>query len=126
MDDIFDKHLMHWLAGAGEDLWVGRDLIARGRPRHGLFFVHLALEKVLKTQVCRATGEYPPKIDNLVRLSELLGVCPTQEHMKTFTDMDVLNQEGCYSEPPPSPPTPSEIQDILARVEEVWRWLHTL
>ena len=122
MIDI-ERQIAHWRGGAEEDLAVGRELIANRRPRHGLFFVHLALEKALKAIVCRVTGETPPKIHNLVRLSELAQICSSQDQMDLLADMNVFNLEGRYPETLPSQPTPDEIRDILARVEEVFPWL---
>jgi HEPN domain-containing protein len=122
MIDI-ERQVAHWRESAVEDLAVGRDLIARQKPRHGLFFVHLALEKTLKALVCRATGETPPKIHNLVRLSELARIDPTQQQMDTLADMTVFNIEGRYAETLPSFPTQAEVQGVLRRAEEVFRWL---
>ncbi len=42
------KHIPYWRDGAMKDLLVARDLIDSGKIRHGLFFAHLALEKILK------------------------------------------------------------------------------
>ena len=54
------KHIPYWRDGAMEDLLVARDLIDSGKIRHGLFFAHLALEKILKANVCRATKDLAP------------------------------------------------------------------
>ena len=118
-----ERQMAHWRESAEEDLAVGRDLIAREKPRHGLFFMHLALEKSLKAIVCRATEETPPKIHNLVRLSELARIHLTQQQMDTLADMNVFNLEGRYAGTLPSFPTPTEVQEVLRRGEEVFRWL---
>ncbi|MEW5801581.1 MAG: hypothetical protein AB1847_05675 [bacterium] len=39
---------------------MARELIEHGRSRHGLFFAHLALEKVIKAHICRHTQEPAP------------------------------------------------------------------
>jgi HEPN domain-containing protein len=122
MIDI-ERQIAHWRKGAEEDLAVGRELIANKRLRHGLFFLHLALEKALKAIVCRITGATPPKIHNLTRLSELAQVVPTQRQLDLLADMNVFNLEGRYPETLPTQPTAEEIRDILARVEEVFPWL---
>jgi HEPN domain-containing protein len=118
-----ERQVAYWRESAQEDMAVGHDLIVRQKPRHGLFFVHLALEKALKALVCRVTGDTPPKIHNLVRLSELAHVCPTPHQMDTLADMNVFNLEGRYPETLPSPPTQAEVRELLARAEEVFRWL---
>ena len=65
-----ERHIIYWREGSQEDWVVGQELVERGRIRHGLFFVHLALEKVLKAHVCRQTRDLAPRIHNLVRLAE--------------------------------------------------------
>jgi hypothetical protein len=47
---MFDigKQIAYWRDGAAEDWRVAQDLIKRRQVRHGLFFAHLALEKLLK------------------------------------------------------------------------------
>ncbi|NCO95976.1 MAG: HEPN domain-containing protein, partial [Armatimonadetes bacterium] len=49
-----EKQVAYWRDGAKEDWEVAQELVDRGRTRHGLFFGHLALEKLLKAHVCRA------------------------------------------------------------------------
>ncbi|MBI2876276.1 MAG: HEPN domain-containing protein [Candidatus Tectomicrobia bacterium] len=122
MIDI-DKQIAYWQNGAQEDWEVARELIDRGRIRHGLFFVHLALEKVLKAHVCRQTRDLAPRIHNLVRLAELAAINASQEQMDTLAEMNALNIEGRYPESLLPQPTPAEAQAYLARAEEVFQWL---
>jgi HEPN domain-containing protein len=65
------KQVAYWREGAVEDWAVAQELVAADRPRHGLFFAHLALEKVLKAHICRDTGDLAPRVHNLVRLAAL-------------------------------------------------------
>lgn len=46
MFDI-EQQADYWRQGAQEDWDAGQALVERGYLRHGLFFVHLALEKIL-------------------------------------------------------------------------------
>ncbi len=48
-----EKQIAHWKRGALEDWEVAVELVDKDRYRHGLFFAHLALEKILKAHVCR-------------------------------------------------------------------------
>jgi predicted nucleotidyltransferase len=42
----------YWRQSSDEDWEVAQELVGNGRTRHGLFFAHLALEKLLKAFVC--------------------------------------------------------------------------
>jgi hypothetical protein len=49
MVDI-EKQSAFWRSSAEEDWDVACQLVANERTRHGLFFAHLALEKILQTE----------------------------------------------------------------------------
>jgi len=65
------RQIEYWRHGADEDFEVAKELLAGKRYRHALFFAHLALEKMLKAHVTQRTGQIPPRIHNLVRLSQV-------------------------------------------------------
>lgn len=64
------RQVEYWRSGASEDWEVAAELVNTGRTRHGLFFAHLALEKLLKAHVCRTTDDLAPRIHALLRLAE--------------------------------------------------------
>ena len=70
MIDI-NKQITYWRESSKEDWEVALELVGNNRYRHGLFFAHLALEKILKAFVCKETNELAPKIHNLIILAEL-------------------------------------------------------
>lgn len=93
-----DKQIAHWRNGAEEDWVVAQELIERGRVRHGLFFGHLALEKMLKAHYCRANGELAPLIHNLVRLAEKAGLKFDESQLDLLAEVNEFNIEGRYPE----------------------------
>ncbi|VAW30804.1 hypothetical protein MNBD_CHLOROFLEXI01-5103 [hydrothermal vent metagenome] len=97
MVDI-DKHIAHWQNGAAEDFEVAEQLIKSGKVRHGLFFLHLTLEKILKALVCRHSQDIAPRLHNLVRLTELSGVDFQQKQIDFLAEMTAFNLEGRYPE----------------------------
>lgn len=97
MVDI-DKHISHWQTGAEEDFEVASQLIKSNKIRHGLFFLHLTLEKILKAHVCRHTKDIAPKIHNLVRLAELSDIDLEAERIDFLSEMNPCNIEGRYPE----------------------------
>jgi HEPN domain-containing protein len=118
-----DKQIAYWRDGAKEDMEVARELVARGRTRHGLFLAHLALEKMLKAHVCRQTRDLAPRIHSLIRLAELASIKPNKEHLDTLAELNAFNVEGRYPETLAPAPTPAEAEGYLGRAEEVFQWL---
>jgi HEPN domain-containing protein len=73
-----EKQVAFWRAGALEDWTVAQELVQNGRHRHGLFFAHLSLEKLLKACVVRQSGDLAPRLHNLVRLAQLTSLSLTE------------------------------------------------
>ena len=55
------KQITYWQDGAKEEFDVAKQLMVNEKIRHGLFFAHLAIEKLLKAKVCQTTGEIAPE-----------------------------------------------------------------
>jgi HEPN domain-containing protein len=118
-----EKQVGYWRQGADEDWEVAVKLVRDGKSRHGLFFAHLALEKMLKALVCRCTRDVPPRTHNLTRLGELAGLKPDPHQADALADMNQFNTEGRYPESLTAPPTREEAARYLAQSEEVFAWL---
>lgn len=104
MIDI-QTQLAYWRDGSNEDLEVAQQLVELGRTRHGLFFAHLALEKMLKAHICRATGNLAPKTHNLVRPAELTDLTFSKIHQRFLAGFDRYQLEGRYPDSLPEPPS---------------------
>jgi HEPN domain-containing protein len=118
-----EQQVVWWRDGAAEDFAVAEELLASGRSRHGLFFLHLALEKAIKAHVCRHTRDLAPRIHNLVRLAELSGLDPGQKRIDVLAETNAFNIEGRYPVLLPAPPTPVDARAYFARAREVFQWL---
>ncbi len=117
------KQIDYWRTGSGEDWEVACELVDAGHARHGLFFAHLALEKMLKAHVCRETNNLAPKIHNLVRLAEL-GNLPITTEQRTF--LGFFNQyqiEGRYPDQLPPSPDRDAAKKHLKQAQEILKWL---
>ena len=122
MIDI-DKQVTYWRNGAIEDWEVAQELVSKGRGRHGLFFAHLAIEKLMKAHVCRHTQDLAPRIHNLVRLAEMAALSLNQTQIDIIAEMNAFSIEGRYPDSLISPLSQGEAQDYLSRAEEVYQWL---
>ncbi len=54
--------------------WTDRALFTSRRYLYVLFMCQQSLEKLLKAHIITRTGQFPPRIHNLVRLGELTGL----------------------------------------------------
>jgi HEPN domain-containing protein len=120
------KQISYWKESAEEDWAVAQQLLESGRTRHGLFFAHLALEKMLKALVCKNTGDLAPRIHNLNRLIDLAGVVSSPVQTDILAEMNAFHIEGRYPETLTKPPTREEAVRYTKRAEEVFRWLTKL
>ncbi len=118
-----DKQVRYWRDGAAEDWEVALHLIGTGRNRHGLFFVHLALEKSLKAIVCQHTQDSPPRIHNLIALYKLADVSPNREQIEAMAKLNAFQMEGRYPEDFPDVPTSAETNQYLKSAKELMEWL---
>ena len=118
-----EKQVAYWLAGAEEDWQVGVELINLGRTRHGLFFIHLALEKLLKALICKATKDLAPRLHTLLRLAEWASLAPSEEQRSFLARFDRYQIEGRYPSLLPPAPDIETARQELEQAKEVFEWL---
>jgi HEPN domain-containing protein len=118
-----EKQFDYWRQGSSEDWDVAVRLVKDGKGRHGLFFGHLALEKMLKALICRRTRDVPPRIHNLTRLSELAGLKLDARQVRALAAMNQFNLEGRYPEFYTPQLSPEEATEYITRAQEVLTWL---
>ena len=122
MIDI-DTQVTYWRNGSDEDWQVAQELVDLDRTQHGLFFAHLALEKILKAHVCRATGELAPKIHNLLRLAELTKLPISNRQRAILGRFNQYQLEGRYPDRLPKPIPKKRAKAALKEGEEIREWL---
>jgi HEPN domain-containing protein len=113
----------YWVKSAEEDFEVGRNLIKGDKTRHGLFFVNLAVEKMLKACFCKSQNKTPPKIHNLIKLYELAGFEADIERQDSLEALNRFCLEGRYPEEWPVIPDKKESQRYLKMAEQIIEWL---
>jgi HEPN domain-containing protein len=118
-----DKQIEYWTTGSAEDLGAARILLEQGYTRQGLFFAHLALEKMLKAHVVRAKQEVPPRIHNLVRLTQLAGLNLDDERERFLRRFDAHQLEGRYPDSQQVMIDPARAKQQLQKATETVQWL---
>jgi len=122
MVDI-SQQVVYWRNGAKEDWEVANQLVDSGKTRHGMFFAHLALEKLLKAHICKKTEKLAPKSHNLVRLAEIAALQLKPQDLDTLAEMNEFNLEGRYPITFVSPPTKKESQAYMKKAKGIFEWL---
>jgi len=114
-----EKQTTYWQTGAVEDWQVAVELINLGRTRHGLFFAHLALEKMLKAHICRATADLAPRIHTLLRLAERTGLAYSEEQRVFLARFDRYTGRKSNECIRPSCPAPMRTGRVPASTCEI-------
>jgi HEPN domain-containing protein len=117
------KQIEYWKTGAEEDFEAAQSLLEKGHLRHCLFFVHLALEKMLKAHVVVQTKEIPPRIHDLARLSKISGLNLNKEQEDFLLKFGVYQLEGRYPDSPQMCPDKVFTRKKLTAAKEILEWL---
>ena len=118
-----EKQVDYWRSGSEEDIAAAETLMESGHLRHGLFFAHLAIEKILKAHVTRKTGAVPPRIHNLVRLAELAGLALDSQRVTFLRDFAGYQLTGRYPDFMKAPLDSGTAQVDLILAKEAVEWL---
>jgi len=88
-----------------------------------LFFVHLALEKMLKAHVCRATRKVAPKIHSLYALAEKTRLTLSEEDKDVLAEMNRFNIADRYTDSLDPAPPKARAMEHLRTAEKMLKWL---
>jgi HEPN domain-containing protein len=117
------KQVAYWRNGAVEALQGAELLIAGGRYSFGLFFLHLAVEKAIKSLVAAKAGDLPPKIHDLSRLAERAALALSPERASELARFTLYNLSGRYEQAVATPPDRAFAETELATARELVQWL---
>lgn len=119
-----DKQVGYWVDGAKEDWEVSGKLLDMDNIRHGLFFLHLTIEKTLKAVYTKRLGQVPPKLHNLAKLAKMAGITLEEAMLETLLVVNTFNIEGRYPEGDSSTlPDKLEARKMRKETEELYQWL---
>lgn len=123
MDTTIEKHIAYWKRSAAEDWEVGNSLIKENKIRHGLFLIHLALEKILKAHFCKAQKDMAPKIHSLIRLAEKSGLDLPEDKFDFFAEFDRFDIAGRYPDQLTPIPGRVEAKKKSVKAGQIYKWL---
>lgn len=118
-----------WEEQARYDLSTARAMLDSGRYLYVLFCCQQAIEKALKAVIVNRTGEFPPRLHNLPRLSETAGLSPDSECRGFLGELTAYYIQTRYPEGVEFTDTsdaPEVADETLRRTEEVAEWLFSM
>jgi HEPN domain-containing protein len=118
-----EKQVFYWHNTSKDDWRVAKKLITDKEILHGLFFVHLTIEKALKAHVCKQTNDYAPLMHNLFSLAKLASIELTNDQEELLTEINTYNIRGRYPDIPIKVPSIQEAKSILEQAEDLYEWL---
>jgi HEPN domain-containing protein len=113
----------YWLKGADSDIETAGILIENKKYLHGLFFCHLAIEKILKAHVTKTTDLIPPKSHNLFRLLEIANIEITDDTAEFLGVLMKYQLEGRYPDFSLDIPGKNKVIEYLLKTKEILLWL---
>ncbi|MCK5456412.1 MAG: HEPN domain-containing protein [Melioribacteraceae bacterium] len=119
----FEKQIEYWKNGAIDDLESAKILIERNRLLHGLFFCHLAIEKIMKAHVVKRTKELAPRSHNLIYLSEKANLEFTDDYEIFLGILMKYQLQGRYPDYNPIIPDKPRVLNYLIKTEKLLTWL---
>jgi HEPN domain-containing protein len=121
------EHIDYWVVQSKEDWAVAELLIKGNKYLHGLFFVHLALEKVCKAHWIRASKtNIPPKTHNLIFLLSQTDISVSNEQKEFLLTLNRFQIEGRYPEQLSKLHQATSApfaQEIVLQAKEIHLWL---
>jgi HEPN domain-containing protein len=115
----------YWVASSDEDFAAAQSLFEKGHLRHSLFFAHLAIEKLLKAHIVRATRDVPPRIHDLVRLFQITALDLGDEQKDCLLEFGAYQLEGRYPDSQQMPLDKVFVNHELIRAGDILGWLKT-
>ena len=90
--------IKYWLKSSKEDLKTAEELYKVKRYHHALFFLHLAIEKILKGIYVKKNEKSPLPIHNLARLAEQCDIQLDENTRRELNEITTFNISARYDD----------------------------
>ena len=125
-----EEHIKYWRESASHDLESAESLFESGKYDWCLFIGHLVLEKILKAIfVDKNDNNLPPKIHNLVRLSEFSKIELNDQQkflLDTITDFNIQTRYPDYKFGFYKRCTEKYTNQYFCKIKELHIWFNSL
>ncbi len=118
-----NKQIEYWKSGSSTDIETAEILIEKEKYLHGLFFCHLAIEKILKAIYVKHNKRLAPKTHDLIYLTEHSELELEEKYLKFLPVLMKYQLEGRYPEYSPSIPSKEKMNEYLKKTKDLLLWL---
>jgi len=118
-----ERQVKYWSDGSIEDISIARLLIEKDKIRYGLFFCHLAVEKLLKAIYVKLQNDFAPKTHNLLYLCQLCGIEITEDQTAFFAILMKYQITGRYPDATETVHDSELAGKYFDQTEEALQWL---
>jgi HEPN domain-containing protein len=118
-----EKQISYWKKGADSDIETAEVLIESNKTVEGLFFCHLAIEKILKAHFVKQNQALAPKSHKLQYLSEKAAIDLSEELKDFFGVLMQFQIEGRYPEFFPPVLSKQDALSLLSKTKTNLEWL---
>jgi HEPN domain-containing protein len=121
-----EEDIRYWLEIAEYDLGTAEAMLGSARYIYVLFMCQQTLEKALKAHVAKATLQLPPRLHNLLRLSELAALILKEEDKKYLEKLNYYYLGSRYPEDRKTlakEVTKQLAEEYLRKTKELFIWL---
>lgn len=93
-----NEAIEYWLKSSRDDLDTAKKLFSLKKYNHALFFLHLALEKIIKGAYLSKKNEAPPLVHDLVLLAEKAEIETSQIEKEELVEISTFNIAARYDD----------------------------
>jgi HEPN domain-containing protein len=122
MDDLSRQ----WADQARYDMETADAMLKAGRYLYVVFCCQQAVEKAIKALIVRRTGEFPPRVHNLVRLAEVAEIESDGERIRFLGELSGYYIQSRYPEEIKtvgSAVTAELAREVLGKTEQIVTWV---
>lgn len=122
-----EKQIEYWRKGSELDLLTANDIFESGKNLHFcLYLCHLSIEKLIKSLVVKATGEFSPKTHNLLRLAEIAKIGLSEDQIVFLEELNQFQLSTRYPDEKftlYTMATKEFVNERFNKAKEIYNWL---
>ncbi|MEW5692215.1 MAG: HEPN domain-containing protein [Candidatus Hydrogenedentota bacterium] len=95
-NNFADKHILYWIDIADYDIKTADKMFKTSRYLYVVFMCQQSIEKILKAIYIQKKSSQPPRIHNLIYLTDILELDLSEDQIDTLENLSKYYIEGRY------------------------------